>query len=251
MELKDINVDTITSDELSKVDFSEFASLLTDLKSEHLTTDEERKVFLTVLKRMYGGDSFPHVDIYLKNTQSGELIEKKFVDMVNGVTRVTSENYDFLYDGKKGEIKSIRVMSSKDKDKYPVQRAMSIFEKQTCLSNTSFQQIKPSEFDSMVGVLVYKDGISIYNVPNTVFHPTVIKKTDKTKKAFIKQLNDAGKIVLSGQHKSNLTEGQIGFNELKKYLKFSLYVKDGNYYYIENGKKTDKLYTNLDFSDIL
>ena len=127
MELKDINVDTITSDELSKVDFSVFASLLTDLKNEHLTTDEERKTFLTVLKRMYGGDSFPHVDIYLKNTQSGELIEKKFVDMVNGVTRVTSENYDFLYDGKKGEIKSIRVMSSKDKDKYPVQRAMSIF----------------------------------------------------------------------------------------------------------------------------
>ena len=47
MELKDINVDTITSDELSKVDFSDFASLLTDLKNDHLTTDEERKTFFS------------------------------------------------------------------------------------------------------------------------------------------------------------------------------------------------------------
>ena len=252
MNINEIELDKITSDELSKFDFSSYSNLLVNLDGRTLT-DVEKIVILGIIKRLYGGNKFPHVEIYLKNTQAGELIEKIIEGLFNDITRVTNQNYDIVVDksGLRIEVKSIRVMSSKNKDKFPVHRAMSIFDKQTCLSNTSFQQIKPSEFDLMVGVLVYKDALSIYVVPSSAFHPIVIKKTDNANKPYIKELNDAGKIVLSGQHKNNLTEGQIGFNELKKYIRFSIYSKGGSYYYIENGKKTNKPYSNLEFTDFL
>jgi len=215
---------------------------------------EEDKLALKSLIDKYFPTDFPNFDMFIKNTQAGEDIEKLLADEIfNDLERVKNENFDHVQKvtGHKIESKAIRMMSNDDKDdKYPVQRAMSIFDKKTNLSNTNFQQIKPKEFDEMIGSLVYKDGIEIYKIPSTVFHDRVLPKQTKEDKAVVANFLKEGKIVLSGQHKGNLEEGQIGFNQLEKYLKISLYMKDGKYFHIEDGKVTDKEFTRISFSEL-
>jgi hypothetical protein len=216
-------------------------------------TDEHKAMAQMLIDTYYPTD-FPNFDMFIKNTQAGEDIEKLLSDEIfNDLDRVKNENFDHIQKDSKERVesKSIRMMSNDEKDeKFPVQRSMSIFDRKTNLSNTSFQQIKPKEFDQMVGVLLYKDGLEIYKVPSTSFHDRVLPKTGKENKSIVDNLLKEGKIVLSGQHKGNLEEGQIGFNQLEKYLKFSIYIKNGKYYYIENGQKTDKEFTKLNFSDL-
>lgn len=215
---------------------------------------EEDKLALKSLIEKYFPTDFTNFDMFIKNTQAGEDIEKLLSDEIfNDLDRVKNENFDHTQrvTGHKIESKAIRMMSNDDKDdKYPVQRAISIFDKKTNLSNTSFQQIKPKEFDEMIGSLLYKDGIEIYKVPSSAFHDKVLPKKGKQNKAVVANLLKEGKIVLSGQHKGNLEEGQIGFGQLEKYLKVSLYMNDGKYFYIEDGKKTDKEFTKISFSDL-
>lgn len=203
-----------------------------------------------ILEKIVSNKGFPFYEYFLKNTQFGEDVEKLLSERIyRNLRRVKGDNFDLVTeDGeRKVEVKAIRMMTNIDKgEKFPIQRAISIFDELNHLSNTSLQQIKPAEFDEMLGVLLYKDGIQIYQVPSQVFHPVVLPKRDPKYKNQIKELRSEGKIVLSGQHKDNLTEGQIGFKELSDYLRVSLYYKDGDFYYIQSGDKTetklDKLY---------
>ncbi len=210
--------------------------------------------------------NFPFYENFLKNTQAGEDIEVLISEKIfSDLTRVTGENYDHTINGtdKKVEIKSIRATTNDDKDsKYPAQRAISFFDTNPgSLSNTSFQQIKPAEFDYMIGILLYKDALTLYLVPSSAFHGRVLpKKSPKglkgqellEKKALYEEylrIKDE-KIVLSGQHKDNLEEGQIGFAQLEKYKKFSLYLKDDVFCYIKNGVRTDETF-NLTIQDLI
>ena len=237
------------------------------LVQDYLSTEDVAKISAIIEAKIPNLENdFPFYENFLKNTQAGEdievlLSEKIFLDLI----RVTGENYDHTINGtdKKVESKSIRMMFNENKNtKYPAQRAVSIFDKKPKnISNVSFQQIKPAEFDYMIGILLYKDGLSLYLVPNTEFHYRVLPKSLKKGLKGQKLIEEKAlyeeylgvkddKIVLSRQHKDNLKEGQIGFAQLNKYLKFSIYIKDGVFYYIKNGAKTDETF-NLGIKDLI
>ena len=238
------------------------------LVQDYLSKEDVDKISAIIMDKMpMLRSDFPFYDNFLKNTQAGEDIEVLLSEKIfSDLTRVTGENFDHMIKGtdKKVEVKSIRMMTNDDKDtKYPVQRAVSFFDKKKnkSLSNTSFQQIKPAEFDYMIGILLYKDALSLYLVPNTAFHNRVLPKSIKKGLKGSKLLENKAlyeeylsikdeKIVLSGQHKDNLEEGQIGFAQLEKYKKFSLYLKDDVFCYIKDGVKTDENF-NLGIQDLI
>src|SRR6056300_1316338 len=91
-----------------------------------------------ILEKIVSNKGFPFYEYFLKNTQFGEDVEK-----------LLSER---IYRNLK-RVKGIRMMTNIDKgEKFPIQRAISIFDDLNHLSNTSLQQIKPAEFDEMLGV---------------------------------------------------------------------------------------------------
>ncbi len=237
------------------------------LVQNHLSKDEIDSINTIIMSKLDQVKSeFPFYENFLKNTQAGEDIEVLLSEKIfSDLTRVTGENYDHIIDliDKKVEVKSIRMMTNDDKDtKYPAQRAISFFDKKrNKFSNTSFQQIKPAEFDYMIGILLYKDAVTVYLVPNDAFHSRTLPKSVKrglkgAKLQECKQLYAEylrlkdEKIVLSAQHKDNNEEGQIGFAQLEKYKKFSLYPKDDSFFYIKNGVKTDEKF-DLKIADLL
>lgn len=246
----------------------ELDSRLLMLVQDYLSKEDIDKISGIIAEKLpILKSDFPFYDNFLKNTQAGEDIEVLISEKIfSDLTRVTGENYDHTINGtnKKVEIKSIRMMFDDDKDtKYPAQRAISFFDKNTgSISNITFQQIKPAEFDYMIGILLYKDALTLYLVPNFEFHERVLPK--RTPPATLKgqklieekalyeeylRIKDE-KIVLSRQHKDNLKEGQIGFAQLEKFKKFSLYLKDGVFCYIKNGVKTDETF-NLTIQDLI
>ncbi len=205
------------------------------------------------LKTAVSRKGFPLHEFYLKNTQAGEAIEI-FIDnkIFNDLTRVTGKSYDMAIVDEldnlteRVEVKSIRVMSNEDKsEKYPVQRAVSIFDGLNNISNTSFQQVKPDEFEYMIGILMFKDGVRIYKVPSDRFHPTVVH--DKIERGMLREQNI---ITLSGQHKNNLTEGQVSFKSLDEFIKLNLYFDGENFFHIVNGVKTNQIFNPTSFMDL-
>ena len=61
--------------------------------------------------------------------------------------------------------------------------------------------------------MIGEDGVRIYKVPSDRFHPTVVH--DKIERKMLREQNI---ITLSGQHKNNLTEGQVSFNNLDEFF---------------------------------
>lgn len=241
----------------------ELDSRLLMIVQEYLSKEDVQKISGIIYEKlpMLRSD-FPFYESFLKNTQAGEDIEVMLSDKIlSGLQRVTGDNYDHVIVGTENrvEVKSIRMMSGDEKDtKYPAQRAISFFDKRrVTLSNSTFQQIKPAEFEYMIGILLYKDALSLYLVPSSAFHGTVLPKNRKSMKGlkgqallekqaqyeeYLRIKDD--KIVLSGQHKDNLEEGQIGFAQLEKYLKLSIYPKEDKFFYIKDGKRTDEEFTS-------
>jgi hypothetical protein len=168
---------------------------------------------------------FPYLDSFLSSTEAGEENEKRIVNEIfTNLRRITNSSHDCksLVSLKKGEIKSIRMMKKHKNDKslsYE-SRAISILDNKSgfltktkkyggSISNTTFQQVKPAEFDFMLGLLVYKDGIDFFLL------------------------------------KSNLISKKVKIRE-QNYL-FSVYNDGNNLYYFDRLTKTIKyLFTKVD-----
>lgn len=161
---------------------------------------------------------FPFIKMFLPTigTNIGEFMEEKLVEpFFEDFIRVTGENFDgWVTNGAeklKIEVKTIRVLEN-DKTKDYINRAKEEKDKLTKISNTTFQQVKPGEFDYMLGLLVFKDKIEVFVVQNTEINHTT-------------QNIDKNLIKLSGQHKGNIQEGQITISNLKKKKKNIGFIK--------------------------
>lgn len=197
--------------------------------------------------------TFPYIDLFSASTNYGEMVEKILVDtLFTNLIRVTAENFDQItkISNKKIETKSIRMMLKGSDTSYE-SRAISIKDVGVGfntklnkygggLSTTTFQQVKPGEFDSMIGVLVYKDGMDVFilnsdKIPNSV------------------KLKEDGKVYLSGQHKGNLSEGQINISDpiLNENYLFSIYNNGSNTLLFDRcTKKTIENFNPINIEDI-
>jgi len=211
-----------------------------------IKTIDELEVLLHSISNMRNtklkSSTFPYLDLYNASTNYGEMVEKFLVENVfSNLERVTSENFDqiTLYSRKKIETKSIRMMFKGSETSYE-SRAFSILDYTagysakknkyiSGLSTTTFQQVKPAEFESMIGVLVYKDGMDIF-ILNSNKVPNKVK------------LKEEGKVYLTGQHKNNLEEGQISINDsvLNESYCFSIY-NNGTDLFLFNRTNKDSL----------
>jgi hypothetical protein len=63
-------------------------------------------------------------------------------------------------------------------------------------------------------------------------------------------LREQNIITLSGQHKNNLTEGQVSFNTLDEFIKLNLYFDGENFFHIVNGVKTNQIFNPTSFIDL-
>lgn len=180
---------------------------------------------------------FPYLDIFMLTTNSGEEVEKMLQAKVfTDILRVKGESHDYT-SNKVGrlEAKLIRMMLSGDGDY--VKRAISITDiKRGFMPNKkkyggktstkTFQQVKPQEFDYLIGVVLYKDGMDIFILPSNFISQNVKKR----------ELNKA---YLSSQHKGNKNEGQINYNDevLNQNYCFSVYNDGKKCYYFDKLKK--------------
>lgn len=156
--------------------------------------------------------SYKFHDWFLSSTNFGDAIVEPYLNEIFNLNTSNCNSFDSykIIDNKKVlfEIKSFRCMSKKTsgKDSY-YERAL-LLENWKNLKNTekscgSLQQLKPRLFDFVIGAAVAKDNIEIVLVPSTAF------TFDKTK---------SNMLFLSGQHRGNSNEGQIGYNKLKNYI---------------------------------
>jgi len=190
--------------------------------------------------------TFPYLDLFSASTNYGEMVEKILVDTVfENLERVTSENFDQITTETKRRIetKAIRMMLRGSETSYE-SRAISILNNNSGYSNnknkyigglstTTFQQVKPAEFELLIGVLVYKDGMDIF-ILNSNKIPNKVKSVE------------AGKVYLTGQHKNNLEEGQISINDtvLNDNYVFSIYNNGSELFlFNRNDKKAFNKFT--------
>ena len=195
-------------------------------------------------------NSFPYIDFFTTSTNSGEMVEHEVVNILfSNLKRVTSENFDQIteHSKRKVETKAIRMITKGSGLSYE-SRAISILNEKSgyninkkcyggSLSTTTFQQVKPAEFELLIGILCYKDGMDVF-----VVNSNEISKKVKTK--------EKDKIYLSGQHKNNLEEGQININDtiLNKNYKFSIYNDGTSIYFFDRSlkQKKEQIFSKLD-----
>lgn len=210
-------------------------------------TIDELEVLLQSISNMRNNklksSIFPYLDLFNVSTNYGEMVEKYISENVfYNLDRVTSENYDQITHNshKRIETKSIRMIQMGSETSYE-SRALSILDSKVGystkknkyltggLSTTTFQQVKQAEFESMIGVLVYKDGMDIF-ILNSNKIPSKIK------------IKEEDKVYLTGQHKGNLEEGQIGINDsiLNQNYCFSIY-NNGTELFLLNRANKDSL----------
>jgi hypothetical protein len=195
---------------------------------------------------------FPYIDVFSKSTNAGEDIEQLLCDDIfYDLERIKGKNYDQVCPKSNHlvETKLIRMMV-RGKESY-VERAFSITDPTKGylsdknvyggnISTTTFQQVKPNEFDYLVGVTLFKNGMDIYLIPSSkISNP----KERNEKMAY-----------LSGQHKGNTLEGQLNYNDpiLNDHYLFSVY-NDGEklYYYDRKNKLVGEIFTKLSIEKII
>jgi hypothetical protein len=196
---------------------------------------------------------FPYINIFKKSTNAGEDGEQLLSNEIfEDLHRVFRKNYDQLTAEKKHttETKLIRMMVKGDGQYY--ERAISIkdsnkgYKEKTKqyggnISTSTFQQIKPKEFDYLLAVVLFKDGMDIFILPSDRISKTVKKR-------------EIGKAYLSGQHKGNNDEGQLNYNDkvLNDHYLLSIY-NDGEklYYYNREDKTVGKIFTKQNIENII
>lgn len=196
---------------------------------------------------------FPYIEIFKLSTNAGEEIEKLLCkEVFPDLIRVRGKNYDQITSGKKYiiETKLIRMMTQGSGDYN--QKAISILDKNKGykskskkyggkISTTTFQQIKPQEFDFLLGVLLFKDGFDIFILPSYKICKKV--KTKEKERAY-----------LSGQHKGNHNEGQLNYNDvvLNNNYYFSVYNDGKNLFYFDRvSKKILKTYNKTSLENLI
>ena len=156
--------------------------------------------------------SYKFHDWFRSSTNFGDTIVEPYLNKIFNLNTSNCSSFDSYktIDNKKVlfEIKSFRCMSNKTLDKVSYYERALLLENWKSLknsekSNGSLQQLKPRLFDFVIGAAVAKDNIEIVLVPSNVF------TFDKSNKDML---------FLSGQHRGNLNEGQIGYNKLKNYV---------------------------------
>jgi hypothetical protein len=184
--------------------------------------------------------TFPFIDVFLLSTNSGEEIEKILSNEIfNDLTRVINENHDHKtkVTEKTVETKSIR-MIVKGNSSYE-DRAISILDDKKGflskkkkyggkISTITFQQIKPKEFQFLLCVLLFKDGMDLFILPSSMISSKV-------------KDNPHGKAYISGQHKGNFEEGQLNYNDkiLSEHYLWSIYNNGEKTYFFD--RKTKKI----------
>lgn len=197
-------------------------------------------------------NGFPYIDIFNMSTNAGEEVEKLLCkDIFYDLKRVGGKNYDqiSLNSNTIAETKTIRMMVKGSGGYY--ERALSITDQKKGyvknkkkyggnISTCTFQQVKSKEFEYMFGVILFKDGMDIFLIPsNKIGNPK-----EKTKNL----------AYLSGQHKGNVSEGQLNYNDkvLNDHYLFSIYNDNENlYYYDRTNKLIGEIFTKLSIENII
>lgn len=196
--------------------------------------DEIIKNALEQKKLILRKTSFPYIDIFSLSTNSGEEVEKLLSDKIfTDLCRVSNKNHDHTTKNTKKpiETKLIRMMT-KGLDSYE-SRAISILDEDRGyltktkkyggnISTSTFQQIKPKEFEFLLCVTLFKDGMDIFLLPSNMISPLAKNRVN-------------GKAYISGQHKGNDFEGQLNYNDkiLTKHYLLSIYNKDNKIYFFD------------------
>ena len=129
-------------------------------------------------------------------------------DVFSDLEEKTSEEHDALFNGKRIEIKVVRSARSPMGDGSHLKtRALVYDNKKPFKGVGSFLQVKPTTFDYMIAVILYKDAMALYLIESD----DISSKTGKENK-------ELGKIMLSKQHRGHSTEGSISGKEINKYL---------------------------------
>jgi|694.fasta_scaffold125472_1 hypothetical protein len=122
----------------------------------------------------------------LSGKERSEVTEQRIRDVM-GISRPSTSEYDFLFEGFKIELKQAETTGTKPK----------------------FQQVKPALYSHIICMLNYEDRSEWY----------VLKTSDISSLAG-KENVEAGKLPLNKQHRGNTQEGQISPNKL--FYKFAI-----------------------------
>jgi hypothetical protein len=196
---------------------------------------------------------FPYIDIFSLSTNSGEEVEKLLSNEIfTDLCRVSNKNHDHITKKTKKtiETKLIRMMV-KGLETYE-NRSISILDKKRGflsktkkyggkISTSTFQQIKPKEFDFLLCVVLFKDGMDIFLLPSNMISPSAKNKVD-------------GKAYISGQHKGNSFEGQLNYNDkvFSKHYLLSIYNNGKNLYFFDReNQKIKNKYVKKSIEDII
>jgi len=215
--------------------------------------DEKIKELNTHKTNILKFSGFPYIDIFKKSTNAGENGEQLLSNEIfEDLFRVSRKNYDQLTAEEKHtiETKLIRMMVKGDGPYY--ERAISIkdskkgYKENTKqyggnISTSTFQQIKPKEFEYLLAVVLFKDGMDIFILPSDMISKTV--KNREIEKAY-----------LSGQHKGNNYEGQLNYNDkvLNNHYLLSIYNDGKNLYNYNRGDKTiGEIFTKKNIEKII
>jgi hypothetical protein len=226
------------------------------METKNYTIKELDKMILeltTIKDNKLKAEDFPYLGIFKKSTNAGEegeelLSNEIFEDLV----RVRNKSYDHETTKKKYaiETKLIRMMIKGDDEYY--ERAISIkdvykgYKLKTKkyggkISTSTFQQIKPKEFEYLLAVVLFKDGMDIFILPSNLISKNVKKR-------------ESNMAYLSGQHKGNDNEGQLNYNDevLNSHYLLSIYNDGKNLYdYNREHKLIGKIFTKKKIEDII
>ena len=160
----------------------------------------------------------PFKDLFFYSTEVGEKMENIFLSCFTNFSKKPKgeTKYDLLDEGNKIEVKTIRAYSKVGEDD-----ASSIYERSLPyteskkISNSSFQQVKPSFYDGLLCNVVYQDRIDLY----------FLNKEDLKKLTFSKTEGENNELIyLSPQHAKSEGEGHLSW---KKIIKFRIgFIKE-------------------------
>jgi hypothetical protein len=239
--MNNINVD-LTESESNEIYLSMLKPIVESLRLGKGICSDNHDTYLKINKDFEEKiSSFTFAKLFTFGTDIGEFIEEEIVEkFFTDFKRVKNQNYDgiIIEDSNhlKIEVKAVRAVEKKEKsnEKTYFQRALSFDNNETItMSNTTFQQVKPQEFDYLLGFLIYKDKIELFLIKSDEINKNVTRKNEKGE----------GLIEISPQHKGNNSEGQININNLRKL------GKNIGFFQIENGLFTynsrDSKYKNI------
>lgn len=150
--------------------------------------------------------SFPNYDLFITGTgQSyGLKIEKRIIESFKDLTKLSKgSDYDAKTSlGEKVEIKSIKAISGAATD-YIGARIVNLSKETESRVGSSFQQVKPSSCDWFIFHILYGNAERIFIVPSKVFSAAPGRAN-----------REAGRILLSGQHRGHTTEGQVNSGQI-------------------------------------